>query len=44
MNSCLGDLYSNIWMEDSDAADISSETLFDQFTTVQTETTLSHVM
>jgi len=38
MNSCLGDLYSVIWMEDTDAADITSETLAQQFNSVQTKT------
>ncbi len=44
INSCLGDLYSVNWMEDSDAADVSTETLSDQFTTVKQTTTQSHVM
>jgi len=29
INSCLGDLYSIKWMEDSDAADMTSESLGD---------------
>jgi len=40
----LGDLYSVNWMEDSDAQDISKETLFQQFTTTKAKTNLSHVM
>jgi legumain len=31
INSCLGDLYSIKWMEDSDSADMTSESLGDQF-------------
>jgi len=34
INSCLGDLYSVNWMEDSDAQNPSVETLATQFTTV----------
>lgn len=44
IGSCLGDLYSINWMEDTDANDICSETLSTQFDTVQTKTTKSHVM
>ena len=44
VGSCLGDLYSVTWMEDSDALDPSIETLAEQFTTVKTLTSLSHVM
>ena len=40
----LGDLYSVNWMEDSDAEDISKETLFKQFQITQKKTTESHVM
>ena len=43
INSCLGDLYSVNWMEDTDANDVSIETLEKQFSTVQTETSKSHV-
>lgn len=39
----LGDLYSVSWMENSDVADFSKETLQQQFTTVQNETSTSHV-
>ena len=35
INSCLGDLYSVKWMEDSDAASIATETLGDQFTYIK---------
>jgi legumain len=44
INSCLGDLYSVNWMEDTEANDVSIETLEKQFSTVQTETAKSHVM
>jgi legumain len=44
LNTCLGDLYSVNWMEDSDAADMSTETLEQQFTKVKQETDKSHVM
>jgi legumain len=44
INSCLGDLYSVNWMEDTDISGHINETLEVQYTTVMTETTLSHVM
>merc|ERR1712048_920340 len=44
IGSCLGDLFSVNWMEDSDAVDITSETLDEQFQTVKTKTTKSAVM
>lgn len=44
IGSCLGDLYSIAWMEDSDAEDLCSESLDTQFTTVLTRTDKSHVM
>jgi legumain len=44
IGSCLGDLFSNNWMEDSDAMDTSKETLTQQFQTVKTKTDKSHVM
>lgn len=44
LNSCLGDLYSVNWMEDTDAHDASAETLATQYSTVKTETAQSHVM
>jgi len=40
----LGDLYSVNWMEDSDAEDITKETLFKQFQVTKKNTNLSHVM
>merc|ERR1719262_699211 len=44
INSCLGDLFSVSWMEDSDAVDITQESLNDQFGTVKTATSKSAVM
>jgi len=44
INSCLGDLFSVNWMEDTDKANPSTETLATQFTTVQKLTAQSHVM
>ena len=43
MYSCLGDLFSVNWMEDSDANDLSVETLAEQAATVTRETTKSPV-
>jgi legumain len=43
LQSCLGDLYSVNWMENSDSAGMS-ETLDTQFTVVKQLTTQSHVM
>ncbi|XP_006822143.1 LOW QUALITY PROTEIN: legumain-like [Saccoglossus kowalevskii] len=40
----LGDVYSVKWMEDSDMADMSMETLQQQFEVVKKETNTSHVM
>ncbi|CAF2030821.1 unnamed protein product [Rotaria magnacalcarata] len=40
----LGDLYSVNWMEDSDAEDVTTETLFKQFQITRKKTTESHVM
>lgn len=40
----LGDLYSVNWMEDSDAEDITTETLTKQFQVTKQKTTESHVM
>lgn len=40
----LGDVYSVNWMEDTDAQDISHETLDQQFATVKKITNTSHVM
>lgn len=39
----LGDLYSVMWMEDSEMKDLAKETLFQQFSIVRKETNLSHV-
>jgi legumain len=44
VGSCLGDLFSVNWMEDSDKAKMSTETLQTQFLTVQKETAQSHVL
>ena len=44
IGSCLGDLYSIAWMEDTDANNVCSESLDTQFSTVKTRTTKSHVM
>merc|ERR1719399_1311645 len=44
IGSCLGDLFSVSWMEDSDAKDITSETLDEQFGVVKTNTDKSKVM
>ena len=48
IGSCLGDLFSTNWMEDTDAAiaagKMDTETLTEQFNTVQTETTRSPVL
>jgi len=41
--SCLGDLYSVVWMEDSDVKLGTGETLGQQFTTVKALTNKSHV-
>jgi legumain len=43
IGSCLGDLYSVNWMEDSDAVGMS-ESLAQQFATVKQKTDQSHVM
>lgn len=44
LDTCLGDLYSINWMEDSDANDITKESLATQYQTVKTKTNKSHVM
>lgn len=44
VGSCLGDLYSVNWMEDSDKAKMGSETLLTQYNTVKKETSRSHVL
>ena len=43
IGSCLGDLFSVNWMEDTEAHSISSETLEQQYETVLTKTTQSPV-
>jgi len=40
----LGDVYSVVWMEDSDAEKIDQESLFKQFTVTKKKTNTSHVM
>jgi len=40
----LGDVYSVVWMEDSDAEKIDQESLFKQFTVTKQKTNTSHVM
>merc|ERR1712232_184183 len=44
IGSCLGDLFSVNWMEDSDATDITQETLDAQYNVVKTKTDKSKVM
>lgn len=44
VGSCLGDLYSIVWMEDSDEKDACTETVGEQFDIVKAKTTKSHVM
>lgn len=41
--TCLGDLYSVNWMQNSDKANFAKETLHDQFITVRNLTDQSHV-
>ncbi|KAF8007651.1 hypothetical protein BT93_K1599 [Corymbia citriodora subsp. variegata] len=43
-DTCLGDLYSIAWMEDSDAHNLGKETLQEQYIAVKKRTTQSHVM
>lgn len=43
LRTCLGDLYSVKWMEDSDSNLAAGETLADQFARVKQETNKSHV-
>ncbi|RLN70288.1 hypothetical protein BBJ28_00015432 [Nothophytophthora sp. Chile5] len=43
LGTCLGDLYSVNWMEDSDLTDLSGESLKKQFLRVKNETRKSHV-
>lgn len=44
IGSCLGDLFSIAWMEDSDAEDVTSESLQTQFKSVHDRTSKSEVM
>merc|ERR1711894_609167 len=44
LNTCLGDLFSVNWMEDSDAQDVTKESLSTQYNTVREKTTKSAVM
>lgn len=44
INSCLGDLFSVNWMEDSEAHDVHKESLVTQFNSVLKTTDKSHVM
>jgi len=44
LDTCLGDLFSVSWMEDSDAEDVTRETLEKQFKLVKKRTNESHVM
>ncbi|CDW88179.1 peptidase c13 family protein [Stylonychia lemnae] len=44
LGTCLGDLFSVNWMEDTDANDILKESLLTQFETVKNKTDQSHVM
>ena len=44
IGTCLGDLFSVNWMEDTDAADIKKETLQEQYNTVKKTTSKSPVL
>merc|ERR1739848_407846 len=44
LNSCLGDLFSVSWMEDSESRDVTKESLEVQFSTVALRTNRSQVM
>merc|ERR1711907_250784 len=44
IGTCLGDLFSVNWMEDTDAADINMESLQDQYSNVKQLTTKSPVL
>ena len=44
LNTCLGDLFSVNWMEDSDGHDTTKETLNEQYTRVKKLTNKSHVL
>jgi legumain len=43
IGSCLGDLFSVSWMEDTEAHNANTETLSTQFSTVKSKTSASHV-
>lgn len=43
LGTCLGDLYSVNWMEDSDLTDLSAESISEQYKRVKKETNESHV-
>merc|ERR1712110_1150475 len=43
IGSCLGDLFSIRWMEDTEAADVTSETVGQQFTKLKATVQKSHV-
>ena len=40
----LGDVYSVVWMEDSDVEKLDQETLYQQYLITQQKTNTSHVM
>jgi len=44
INSCLGDLFSIAWMEESDITDLTQESLDEQFQKIKTTTDKSQVM
>lgn len=44
LSTCLGDLYSVNWMQDSDVADLSKESLKEQYEKVKRLTKRSHVL
>lgn len=44
LSTCLGDLFSVNWMEDTDKAKVGVETLNDQYSIVRKETAQSHVL
>ncbi|RHY08323.1 hypothetical protein DYB38_005743 [Aphanomyces astaci] len=44
LGTCLGDLYSVNWMEDSDVGDLAKETLGEQYQHVKRKTNKSHVL
>ncbi|KAF0682664.1 Aste57867_25223 [Aphanomyces stellatus] len=44
LGTCLGDLYSVNWLEDSDASDLTTETLQVQYERVKRKTNKSHVL